>query len=441
MEEDLDYILSVISNKIRRDIIKIIAEEGPISYTKLMKKLDIKDSGTLGFHIKKMSKLFKKDELGEYVLNDLGLRAYQLINELEEREISTKPEGKYKDIIISDKLRFDYTESLAHKLLEEGKRVILTDIVTLVIHRMPRELLEKTIKEISDCISVKVPKDLYESIILKTIDVLNISVYEKEEDLSKKRFQIPGISLISDILSSIMDSIDTLISFSKFSSVKHKKELYLENVIPLPERFNLDISLNGGVLELIPGEGYIKVWKSGLRDPIVEFRRREDNVEFELGRGYFEIKLPSKSIMGATIGLDGGVVKIKDIEPEKLDLDLNGGYVEMNILTDKPVKIHQKLNGGVIKYELDLRHETGEAGISSDLNGGVCQGKIILPKDTKVNINRETYGGYAYIEINDSKITNSKYFEEGYEDTNKRLKATIRTYGGFSKLKIVKREA
>lgn len=438
MDEDLDYILSVISNKIRRDIIKIVAEEGPISYTKLMKRLGIKDSGTLGFHIKKMNKLFKKDDLGEYVLNELGFRAYRLINELEGRESSEEKEEEYEDIIISNKLNFNYTEELARKFLDEGKRAILTDIITLVIHKMPRELFDKTVKEISDCVSIKVPRDLYELATLKSDEVLNISVYDGDRGF-KKGFSIPGFSLISDILSSVMNSITTLISSTKFTTAT-KKELFLENEISFPEKFDLEILLNSGVLELIPGDGYMRIWKTGLREPKVEYKISDDKVDFELERGYFEIYIPRRSVKGSEIRLEGGVLKIIDIEPDELGLNLSGGYAEIKMSTTKPIKIKQKLNGGVLKYNLVLEYEKGETELISSLNGGVCEGVIKIPNDMKLNIHRETYGGYTHIEVDNLKITDKEYAEIGFEDADKRLKTTIKTYGGLSKLRIIKSE-
>lgn len=401
-----------------------------------MKRLDIRDSGTLGFHIKKMNRLFKKNELEEYILNDLGLKAYQLIKEFEGRKPIQNGEMEYEDIIISDKLSFEYTEELARKLFEEGKRVIFTDIISLIIHEMPKDLFEKTVREISDCIYVKVPRDLYESTILKTDDVLNISIYEKDAEIPGKRFKIPGISLITEILSSVMKSIPTLISSSKFTS--KYKELYLENEIAFPERFDLDISLNGGVLELIPGEGYLKVWKSGLRDPIIEYKINNNRVEFELGEGYLEIYLPSKNLEGINIGLEGGVIKIRDIKPEELNLDLNGGYAETDMSIDKPIKMRHKLNGGVLKYNLNLRYEKGESEISSNLNGGICRGKLTLFKDIKIKVYREVFGGYAYVEIDDSKILNEEYVDEGFEKSDRKLKTNVKIFGGILNLKIIK---
>ena len=37
-----------------------LAEEGPLTYTELMRRIGVEDSGTFGFHVRRMQKLLKK---------------------------------------------------------------------------------------------------------------------------------------------------------------------------------------------------------------------------------------------------------------------------------------------------------------------------------------------------------------------------------------------
>ncbi|HIE37405.1 TPA: ArsR family transcriptional regulator, partial [Candidatus Geothermarchaeota archaeon] len=173
-DNDIDYILQVISNGTRRRILKLLADEAPLTYTKIMQKLNIKDSGTLGFHLKKMARLLRRDEFGEYKLSSLGWRALDIMKRLEGIEISEYEEAseeERKSRVFSDQLRFEYTRSLAEKLRGEGVKAIITDIITLIIHPMDRKLFDETVESISDVLTCYVPEDLYDDVVMKSSDV------------------------------------------------------------------------------------------------------------------------------------------------------------------------------------------------------------------------------------------------------------------------------
>ena len=180
--DELDYILQVISNRIRRKVIKLLAEKGPLSYTDLMKEVGIEDSGTFGFHIRKMKMLITKDEWGKYKLNELGYRAYEIIKDLEEgllKEAPSEVESKELEVtVISDKVSFELTRELAESLKRKGKRLIIGDIMKLIIHPMPRELFDEIVESIYDCLTVYAPSQLVDLVSLKSKDVISIKSYE-----------------------------------------------------------------------------------------------------------------------------------------------------------------------------------------------------------------------------------------------------------------------
>jgi len=79
LSEDIDRLFEVLSHRIRRVVLESIAEKGPRSFTELMEDTDVKDTGTLTFHLRKMAGFIRKNERGDYELTDLGRRAYELI--------------------------------------------------------------------------------------------------------------------------------------------------------------------------------------------------------------------------------------------------------------------------------------------------------------------------------------------------------------------------
>lgn len=109
---ELDYILQALGHKVRRDAIRSLAEKRSLTYSELMKATGIEDSRTFGFHLRRMQKLLKKNEKGEYELNDLGWRAYRMLSNLESKTLpglSEKPKAvndkTIGTIVISDRVK------------------------------------------------------------------------------------------------------------------------------------------------------------------------------------------------------------------------------------------------------------------------------------------------------------------------------------------------
>ncbi len=83
-EEDLNYIFQALAHETRRRIVKLLAEEGPMQFTELMKRLGIEETGTLGFHIRRLRELLEDAGSEGYRLSKTGLLAYKIIKYAEE---------------------------------------------------------------------------------------------------------------------------------------------------------------------------------------------------------------------------------------------------------------------------------------------------------------------------------------------------------------------
>jgi len=437
--DELDYILQVISNRLRREIIKLIAEKGPISYTKLMKETGIDDSGTFGFHIKKMRKLLKKNDLGEYMLNRMGLKAFELIKELEGGKVKVIrefEENEFEEFIISDKLSFEFNEAIAKKLYMEKKKVIFTDIVNLTIHPMPPELFDVVVKEISDCLTVYVPKDLKDIFYLKSHDVLSVKSYEGEKPKKKSKIFI-DLGFIPELLSNVLEGVISSFEINlKPSLISKKRELYLENEIKYWENTYLKIELNGGVLDITEGgRGYLRVWKTGRKDPDIDIEYENTAIKFEMNNGYFELIVPYNKTKKLYINTNGGIIKAKLDNLTENILEISGGYINQEISTNKPLISNIRMDGGVANQYIKIDGYSGETELDNIINGGVYRGILEICEDIKLSVKADKFGGLSKIELNGERVSDH-YMDDGFNDATSKLYLNLELNGGVSSIDI-----
>ena len=82
-EADLNYVFQALAHETRRRIVRLLAEEGPMQFTELMERLGIEETGTFGFHVRRLRDLLERGEDGRYRLSELGRLAYRLIRAAE----------------------------------------------------------------------------------------------------------------------------------------------------------------------------------------------------------------------------------------------------------------------------------------------------------------------------------------------------------------------
>ena len=81
-QENISRILSVLSHRIRREILLILNEKGERSFTELMNTLDI-DTGKLSFHIRNLTPFIEQTTSGKYKLSRAGEDAVRVIKDVE----------------------------------------------------------------------------------------------------------------------------------------------------------------------------------------------------------------------------------------------------------------------------------------------------------------------------------------------------------------------
>lgn len=92
-QESVSRILSELSHSLRREILLKLDEKTELSFTDLMKTLNV-DTGKLSFHIRSLGSFLEQTPTGKYQLSKLGKNAVVFVRDLEswavEADITSK---------------------------------------------------------------------------------------------------------------------------------------------------------------------------------------------------------------------------------------------------------------------------------------------------------------------------------------------------------------
>jgi len=78
-EMHIDDAIKVLKDTTRRRIIRLLAEEGPLEYSEILRRLGLKTTGKLNYHLKILKDFINKDEKGRYYLNNRGKLLYNIM--------------------------------------------------------------------------------------------------------------------------------------------------------------------------------------------------------------------------------------------------------------------------------------------------------------------------------------------------------------------------
>ncbi len=81
-QENVSKILSVLSHRLRREILLILSEKGEASFTDLLNALNV-DTGKLSFHIRNLAAFVEQTQTGKYKLSLIGEHAVRVIHDVE----------------------------------------------------------------------------------------------------------------------------------------------------------------------------------------------------------------------------------------------------------------------------------------------------------------------------------------------------------------------
>jgi uncharacterized RDD family membrane protein YckC len=81
-QENVSKVLSVLSHRLRREILIILSEKGESSFTDFRNALSV-DTGKLSFHIRNLSSFLEQTPTGKYKLSRAGESAVRVIKDVE----------------------------------------------------------------------------------------------------------------------------------------------------------------------------------------------------------------------------------------------------------------------------------------------------------------------------------------------------------------------
>lgn len=84
VDELMDIIFESLSSPTRRKILEVLINEGPLPYSEIMRRCEIKDSRTLKHHLDKLGPLIAKGRGGAYVATKVGREAFRVIETFRE---------------------------------------------------------------------------------------------------------------------------------------------------------------------------------------------------------------------------------------------------------------------------------------------------------------------------------------------------------------------
>jgi len=99
-QENVSRILSIVSHRLRREILLNLSEKNECSFTELMNALNL-DTGKLSFHIRSLGVFLERTSTGKYRLSKVGENAVRLIKDLEGWAAEAEVAGKTSDLPIA----------------------------------------------------------------------------------------------------------------------------------------------------------------------------------------------------------------------------------------------------------------------------------------------------------------------------------------------------
>jgi len=93
-----EWVLKAISNDIRRKILYLIQDFGFLTYTDLLRELNL-STGKLNFHLRQLTGLVDKKDEKSYVLSATGKKALEMINQLKSVDETAQEIIEFKSLL------------------------------------------------------------------------------------------------------------------------------------------------------------------------------------------------------------------------------------------------------------------------------------------------------------------------------------------------------
>ncbi|BCU68952.1 ArsR/SmtB family transcription factor [Stygiolobus caldivivus] len=322
MESQNGDIFDAISHEIRRRIIQLVAER-PRTFSELQRELEL-ESAALAFHIKKLNGLIMKDEQGYYKLTQLGMKAYNVIQQIHSEEVrdslpprtqgSNDNETKKASLPFFSKL-FDWLKDI--------------DIITDLPMNFSINVSGVNLKKVYDGPLSFLP-NLEVSVDGGKVEIDQGDPHAEIRCIDENGFKI---QTINNELKIDLDGCSAIISYPPLSSFKGRVDggaIIINNSVS-----DLSLTVDGGAIH------------AEVNNVV--------NSRIEVDGGAVQSKLEYVKEGTLYVGVDGGAGKIHIDMPREVGIifctDVNGGVIKgcKNIPKERNIKATISVNGGAVR--------------------------------------------------------------------------------------------
>lgn len=438
-EEELSRIFKALSHEVRRRVVLILGERGPLPYVELMKYVGIEDSGHFAFHLRSLQGLIEKDEKGLYRLSQLGWKVYRILKDLYSGE---DEKAKATELFVfRDAISIHVTKELLTRLRERGQKAIIRDAISVTVDDdVDAELFDTVIERIEDVVSLRVPKHLRELALLKCRDVLSIST----EDEGKFLGLICGLTKpMSTALSSVLRSVGTALS-SALKSLSlgwiglGMKEKVLDRSVELRHEADVTVEVGSGSIVLKPGSGRVVVWCEKGKEPSIELTTEDRVLSLVCDVGEVHLELPIEKLRNLKTKVHSGSVKlsINRARLSKLEVDVDIGTVAIDGSNIYIEELSTQIETGTLVVNAVYSSEVSESEVRLRVGVGTIKASLKVPGEVKVRIEPRVEVGTCIVR-GPSGVC-GYYVEPGFNEASKKFSIIAEVRCGTLSLEVAK---
>ncbi len=422
-EADHDGVFQALAHRVRRDIVRVLAEKGPRSFTELMRDVGVEDSSVMAFHMRKLGALIRKNEKGYYELTEVGWRAYRLLRDLEVESVSDRigkviesraRESKEeiesgKEITVSNAIEYRITRELVEKLSNEGKKLSLRNILLLKVDSdVDPEKLKAILGEVDNVLEVRAPKEI--------------------RDILRSTSSVPDIgSAIKTVLRGLIPAIVTpLVAVARYggSGIEVRRSI-VRSVRGSARKLSIDVV--GSSIELRSGDSEVTFEGRGASTSRVDFARGVDKLKIHALEvdGVLRIPKPSATEI-LEVSAHGSDVKGEIELPRHSRFRIVGGDLELRARAHLFESLELAAGGGDVIVDIDIDDVGGEPRIDIEVTGGDLVLRIRVPQSISVDVGDVRAVGGDYV-LNIPKA----------EGATKSIKLYLKIAGGDARVDVV----
>ena len=311
-------VFDAISHEVRRKIITLLAEK-PRTFSDLQRELGL-ESPALAFHLKKLNGLIAKDSQGYYGLTPLGMKAYDVIRQIQ---------GISQGSVEGDKAETGkgWLSSLASRISSGLSELIaaFTDLPLII------NVGNVTLKEVFNG-PLPVKRSLSIEVDGGKVEITKGDPYAVIKCADESGF---NLSTTDEELTVSLEGCVAKVSYPPVESLRGSVDGGLFRAEGSAS--GLTVDLDGGVLYLDVDDltsARVAVDGGSFRCKLKYAREGILNLELDGGAGELEVSLPPEVGIVFNKNVDGGVIK--------------GGR---NVVKERNVTANISVDGGVVRVE------------------------------------------------------------------------------------------